>query len=501
MLTKGRFRPPAVWFAGGALFVLLATANAAGYRYGVSDQAFYLPVITRALDADAFPRDGSLIDAQGRLMLLDEVLAAVVRTTGVSLEVLSLAGYLLSLAMIWIGIVLIGTRVYARPWATLALGAAFTLRHRISRTSANSFEPYFHPRMVAFGLGLLAMAAVLRRRPWLAVGLVAVSAVVHITTAIWFAVLLGVALAILDTRFRTLGMTGAVTGLLIVFWAALTGPLQGALVEMDEPWLQAVASKDSLFANDWPVWAWAANLGMLAVLWGAHRWRQRRGHATPEDTAIVWGATGLVALFLITLPAVAAGLSLAVQFQISRVFWLVDFVATVYLVAVIADSRAAVGPAGPPRLPVIVAMVLVAFSVSRGAYIMLVEQPDRALFAMRVPDTPWEDAMRWIARQPRDVHVLADPGHAWKYGTSVRVSAARDVLLEEVKDSALAIYSRDVAVRFVERTTALGDFGAMNASHAVALAQRYDLDYLVTEAELALPLTYRNQQFRVYSLQ
>ena len=54
--------------------------------------------------------------------------------------------------------------------------------------------------------------------------------------------------------------------------------------------------------------------------------------------------------------------------------------------------------------------------------------------------------------------MLADPGHAWKYGTSVRVSAARDVFLEEVKDSALAIYSRDVASRVVERTAAIGDF-------------------------------------------
>ena len=490
-----------LWVAGGALFVLLATANAAGYRYGVSDQAFYLPVITRSLDADAFPRDGSLIDAQGRLMLVDEVLAAVVRATGMSLEVLSLVGYLLSLALIWTGIVLIGTRVYHHPWATLALGAAFTLRHRVSRTSANSFEPYFHPRMVAFGLGVLAMAAVLRRRSWLAVGLVAVAAVVHITTAIWFAVLLGVALAVLETKFRALALSGAVGALLVVGWAALAGPLDGALVQMDEPWLQAVASKDSLFANDWPLWAWAANLGMLAVLWWAHRWRERHGRAKREDTAIAWGATALVALFLVTLPAAAAGLSLAVQFQISRVFWLVDFVATVYVVAVIADSRAAVGRAVTARLPAIAIVTLVAVSAARGTYIMLVEQPDRALFAIRLPESPWEDAMQWIARQPRDVHVLADPGHAWKYGTSVRVSAARDVLLEEVKDSALAIYSREVAVRFVERTTALGDFSALDADHALDLARRYDLDYLVTEAELPLPLTYRNEQFRIYSLQ
>jgi hypothetical protein len=105
-----------------------------------------------------------------------------------------------------------------------------------------------------------------------------------------------------------------------------------------------------------------------------------------------------------------------------------------------------------------------------------------------------------VRRQPADVHVLADPGHAWKYGTSVRVSGERDVFLEEVKDSALAIYSRDVAARVVERTRAIGDFNALSAGDAHRLAQRYDLDYLITTADLPLALAYRNDEFRIYSL-
>lgn len=108
--------------------------------------------------------------------------------------------------------------------------------------------------------------------------------------------------------------------------------------------------------------------------------------------------------------------------------------------------------------------------------------------------------MAWLRRQPRDTHVLADPGHGWKYGTSVRVSAERDVLLEEVKDSALAIYSREVAVRVVDRTQSVGDFASLTAEHARELARRYDLDFLVTESDLALPLAYSNAQFRIYSL-
>jgi hypothetical protein len=263
---------------------------------------------------------------------------------------------------------------------------------------------------------------------------------------------------------------------------------------MDATWLQAVASKDSLFATQWPAWAWAANLGFFALLVWAHSARARRGDATAEDGALVWGAGALVALFLVTLPLVAAGMSLAVQFQFARVFWLVDLLALVFVVAAVCDSRT-VKVRGK-----VVAVVVILFATGRGLYVMLAERPERPLFEVHLPVSPWEDAMAWLRRQPRDTHVFADPGHGWKYGTSVRVSAERDVLLEEVKDSALAIYSREVAARVVDRTQAVGDFASLTAEHARELAFRYDLDFLVTENDLALPLAYRNDQFRIYSL-
>jgi hypothetical protein len=482
--------PPIAWVAGGILFALLATANAAGYRYGVSDQAFYIPVVTRALDHGAFPRDATLIDAQGRLMLGDEVLATLVRVTSIPLDVLFFAGYLLSLALIWAGLLTIGSSLYSNPWTTAALAAALTLRHRIPRTSANSFEPYFHPRMFAFGLGLLAVAALLRHRRWAAVALVAVSGVIHVTTALWFSILIGVALVVLEPALRRVAAVAIAAAIAVGAWALTAGPLQSSLTRMDEIWLQAVASKDSLFASQWPLWAWVANLGLLVVLWWVHRSRERRGEATQADAALVWGATALVAVFILTLPFVVARMAFPVQLQISRVFWLVDALATIYLLSLLVDRRVA-------RT---IALALILISVVRGGYVMLVERSDRALFALHLPQSPWEDAMRWLSHRPLTVHVLADPGHAWKYGTSVRVSAARDVFLEEVKDSAIAIYSRDVAVRVVERTTDIGDFPTLTAERVRELATRYGLDYLVTEASLPLPLAYQNQRFSIYSL-
>jgi hypothetical protein len=487
-------------FAAGAVaFILLATANGAGYRYGVQDQAFYIPVVVRSLDPALFPRDGPLIDAQGRLMVVDEVLAGLARATGVSLDTLFLVGYVASLLVIWAGLVLIGARTYRSPWALAALAAAFTMRHRIPRTSVNSFEPYFSTRMLAFGIGMLAVAAVLRRRPWVAMALVGLAAPIHSTTALLFAVLVGTAVAVLDARLRRVVIAGGVVAAVALVTAVAAGPLRGTTTRMDPTWLQAVASKDSLFATDWPVWAWAANLGFFGLLWWAQHTRARRGEATAEDRALVWGAGALVALFLVTLPFVEAGISLAVQFQISRVFWLVDLLALVYVVAVVCDTRPDAARTFAVR-GATVAIVLLLFAAGRGLYIMLVERPERPLFEVRLPVSPWEDAMTWLRLQPADTHVLADPGHGWKYGTSVRVSAERDVLLEEVKDSALAIYSRDVAARFVERVQAVDDFASLTPDRARELAVRYDLDFLVTEADLALPVAYQNHQFRVYSL-
>ena len=109
--------------------------------------------------------------------------------------------------------------------------------------------------------------------------------------------------------------------------------------------------------------------------------------------------------------------------------------------------------------------------------------------------------MEWLRAQPLDVHVQADPGHAWRYGSSVRIAAARDVFLEEVKDSAVGMYSRAVAMRVLSRTRAIDDFTRLTPARARALGSEYDLDYLVTDATLELPIAYENARFRIYRLQ
>ena len=68
-----------------------------------------------------------------------------------------------------------------------------------------------------------------------------------------------------------------------------------------------------------------------------------------------------------------------------------------------------------------------------------------------------------------------------------------------MKDLALALYSREVAVETLRRIGDAHNFESLTPEQLRALAARYDLDYLVGDRDLDLPVAYRNEQFRIYA--
>ncbi len=489
------------WAAAALVFALFATLNAGGYRFGVADQAFYLPAIHRHLDPASFPRDRVLIDDQDRLNVFTAAAAAVVRTTGVPLPALFAGLYAASLILLATGAGAVARRLGASPWGVAAVLAALTLRHRVGITGANTLESYGHPRLLAFAIGVWAVAALLRRRTLPALLLVVAAFVVHPTTALWFGVWVGVAGLVSDRRARPwlavagLGAVGAAG------WAVTSGPLSAQLVRMDPEWLGVLGSKDYLFPDRWPISGWLMAALYAGAVLAPVLWRQRRGLLIEGETGVVAGLCALLALFVVSVPLTASGVALAVQFQVSRVFWMGDLAGTVYLVWLLVDgypaSRAG-GAAGPWTR--YAALTLLAAGVLRGGYVKWIEHPERPVARLELAPGDWQDAMTWLARTPVATHVLADPGHAWKYGTSVRVAAGRDVLLEEVKDTAMSMYSRRTAMHVLDRIRAIGDFGALTLDHVRALDARYGLDYLVAEQPFDLPVAHRAGRFTVYRL-
>lgn len=486
--------------AGAALFVVLATLNSGGYRYGASDQAFYIPAILKQLDPALYPRDTALVGPQARYFFVDEIVAAAIRATGWSIETWFALGYLLSLLALYLALWRLGQSVFARPEATWALVAAETLRHRIARTGVNTLEGYFHPRVLVFAVGVWAIGAYLRGRWAAALGAVFVAGLLHPTTAAFFVVFLVPAIWVTEPGVRrpmgiaiTLGIAGA-------GWMLLAGPLADGLTPMDEAWRALLASKDYLFpAGDWNVGAWLINLGTAALAIGTLTWRVSRGRAGAREAGLLAGAVVLLLGFLVTLPAVTAGWAFFVQLQISRGFWILDLLATLAVLWWLVDEPRGHGGIARHAWAGGIAPVLIALSLARGGWITWVDHGERPLVALTLPDDDWTRVIDWARRQPPAVHLLTDPGHAWKFGTPLRYSG-RDVFLEEVKDTAMAIYARSSAARVIERQHAIGDFATLDAERARALAGRYDLDYLVIDRDLPLPLAERIGEFRIYRL-
>jgi hypothetical protein len=481
-----------IWLAGAIVFLVLATANAAGYRYGVGDQAFYIPAIIQHLEPALFPRDMSLIGPQARLTVSDELFAAAVRLTGLSLPTLFFVGYLVSMALLYAVLMALSGTLFASRWTSAALVIACTLRHRITKTGANTLEGYFHPRVLTFAIGAFALYAVLRRRALIAWLLVAIAFVVHPTTAVYFAVWVWVALFVNEPRQRRLLSLMAAMGVIGGVVLLVRGTV--SLAPMDAAWTATLVDKDYVFPTDWTFETWAINMLSPIVIAIAFLLRRRMAILRPAETGLVFGCLSLVVLFLASWPLLLMRSTFVVQFQISRMFWLADLLATMYVVWLVVEMS---------RLrPQIVVIVLLVLAAARGWYTLDFEHNNRSLFEITLPADEWTDIGRFIqTHSPTNSYLLSDPGHAWRYGTSLRVSAERDVFIEDIKDVAIGMYDRRAAMAVAERRAALGDWGAITVERLRALAARYDLEYLVTDQPMPFTEMYHNARFHLYRLQ
>ncbi len=508
---------PLLLAAGAAVFCTLLTINSGGYRYGVSDQAFYIPVLLDQMTPELFPHDSVLIAAQDTFFLFDDWFAWLVQLTGISLPLAFLGGFLVTLALLYAAIVGMGRLLHRTWWTVGGFVALMTARHQIPHTAVNTVEGYFHPRMLAFAIGLSATALFLAGRSRAALLVAVLALLAHPTTGLWFVLLIAAAAVASDQpATRPLLAWGGAAAVGVVLAVAV--PLRDQLAPMDATWRQVLEMKRYLVVPGWGVTAWLSNLAIAAFTFALYAYRHALGVATRREGALIVGCGLLFGLFLVSAPFSYAGIALAVQLQFNRVFWLLDVVGVAYLAWLLVESplnirhishirhirrirriRRPVEVTGwRPRQAVVVVLLLL--SLWRGGYRVLVERGGQPIVQVQLAETEWHDVMRWASMQPVGTHFLADPGHAGRYGVSVRAASGRDVYLELIKDTGIAIYSSDIAHRIARRVSDIGDFERLTAERARALAERYAIDFLITERPLDLPVAHRTGPFMVYDL-
>ena len=110
--------------------------------------------------------------------------------------------------------------------------------------------------------------------------------------------------------------------------------------------------------------------------------------------------------------------------------------------------------------------------------------------------------MAWT-RQSSPVRATGSPTrmHAFRYGTSLRVAGERDVVRRGVERRRHRdVRPRPIAMRTRDRVTAIGDFKTLTPERARALSAGYDVDYLVTEERLELPVAFASGKLTIYRL-
>jgi hypothetical protein len=122
------------------------------------------------------------------------------------------------------------------------------------------------------------------------------------------------------------------------------------------------------------------------------------------------------------------------------------------------------------------------------------------VLALDIQHPDWRDAMAWARTTDPGSGWLADPHHAALYGSTVRAAGHRDVLIDLLKDPAIAMYDRSIAMRLADRQRALATLEWDTPDGARALARRYGLDYLVIDRELALPLAHQAGSIFIYRI-
>ena len=490
------------WALAAIVFLVLATANSAGYRYGASDQAFYQPAIALAANPDLFPRDRVLLAPQMELWVGDSLFGWIARAFDHDLAAVSAVVYVFTLLLLF-GAGIAFARGIGATWeATAAFLILLTLRHQIARTGANSLEGYMHPRMLAFAIGVGSFACIVRQRPVESLAVTALATAVHTTTGLWFLVVAAFAAGWRIYRAGKLSASimaaAGVLGAAALVALTAVDRFAARLVEMDPMWLDAIGDRAYLFSGEWPLEIWLVNLAYPVLLVLVYQRRRASGLARAPEGALVCGLLALVALFLISVPLTDRRVALAVQLQVNRIFWLLDVAVACYLAWWLIDG---VGARWSTTVRRVALALLVGASAARGVYLIQVS-PGRPLVELELPQTSWTQAMEWLRTQPSDLHVLADPQHVWRFGSSVRVAAARDTLLEAGKDPALAIYDRETARRVLARGQALAGFDSFTTSDVVSLAEEYDLDVFVDHVGRAFdfPVVYRNDEFVIYDL-
>jgi len=452
-----------------------------GYHYGTQDQAIYVPAVKKLLDPTLFPHDAQFFLSQTKWLLFDEMVASVMRVTGISLEPLLLVIHVASVFLVLLGCLRIARRCFATAagqWAAVALVAAVMVMPA-SGTRVPMVDNYAHPRNLAMACILLTFPLVLDRRPLALAGIV-LAAVFHPMSAAIGAV--HMAVVALDWRPRFPSVALLAPALLVPAQLAPAGE-----------WREVLHTYRYYYLWGWNWYEWLGVTVPVAFLW----WYSRRGSgAGPRLAGRIALSTGLFVLAAAVLSAVPQfeglvvlqpmrGLQLAFVFFF---FFLGGWLGERFLAA--QAFRWAL-----LFLPACAGMTY--FQLHSYPATPHLEWPGRST------RNEWAAAFDWVRQNtPRDALFALDPLYLQQPGADFhgfRPLAERSQMVDYIKDRAVASLTPSLAPAWVDQWRAIEQWHSFRAEDFARLRARYGVTWVIVETHsgAGLDCPWQNTRVRV----
>ncbi|MBI3664113.1 MAG: hypothetical protein HY234_13825 [Acidobacteria bacterium] len=468
-------------------FLLLLTATAVlvhGYHFGVEDQSIYLPAIKKTLDPALFPHDAQFFLTQAHWMLYGEMVALSIRISHLPLEWAMLLWHGAAVFLVLLGCLRIGRRCFAdtaAPWAGVAMVASL-MTIPVAGTLVLMVDQYAHPRVLATAFALLALGAVLDRRPR-ALAWLALTAITHPQVALYAAVHL-----LFQVRFAA-PAAGAVPAALFL-WGTEKTPAGAAMREIVRPRRQH-------FPLQWTWYEWLGAYGPVLLLGWFARWGRKNGAATLARVCAGLAAScaaGIAAALLITtVPQLEPLIALRPMRELHFVYVLLFLLGGGLLGRCVLRDRA--WRWALLFLPICAGMFLAQRAIFPAS--PHIEWPGRAA------QNEWLDAFAWIrANTPRDALFALDPMHMNSPGEDnhgFRALAERSMLVDFSKDRSVASLFPALAGDWKEQFETVQGWKIFRREDFVRLRAKYGVTWVVLEQPAAaeLPCPYANARVRV----
>lgn len=460
-----------------------------GYHAGVEDDGVYLPAIQHDLNPGLYPHDSNFFTLQLQATLFDKIMAGSIRLSHLPTAVVVLGWHFLTIFWILWGCWRISRLCFPEwyaQWSAVCTVAAL-LTIPVAGTALYLVDQHLHPRALATAAILSAISAVLEKRLWLAVPLLAVACAFHLLMASF-----GISYCAF-LLWKPLERSTIAPALAVL--AAV--PLDWVFEPTSPAWQQAAHTRDYFYLSAWHWYEWIGVFAPLLLLW----WFARLGRsgilpvlARMSSRLLFYGIFQLAAAFVIALPP---------QLDRLKPFQPMRYLHLLYLLMFLFIG----GLVGQRWLRTHWVRWLVLY-VPLGVGMFLAQRQvfpasEHVEWPGAVPRNRWVQSFLWVrGNTPTDSFFALDPYYMQRPGEdahSFRAWAERSVLADVVKDASVATQVPRLAPIWQQQVQAQTGWGQFQKADFDRLRTEFGVNWVIVEQPgvVGLSCPYQNERVLV----